>query len=205
MSLFSYLALGDSYTIGEGVLLTDSFPFQLVKMLRNIGLPFAAPEIIAKTGWRTDELRSAMEKHTFLDKYHFVTLLIGVNNQYQHQPVEEYKAALEHLLQRALELADGKAESVAVLSIPDYGVTPFADRLDREVIGPEIDIFNNIGKALTLQYRVHHLDITSSSRSAQDSPDLLAEDRLHPSHLLYQQWAEQLSPLVANCVKKQLG
>ncbi len=202
MSLFSYLALGDSYTIGEGVLLQDSFPYQLVKMLRSIGLPFAAPEIIAKTAWRTDELRSAMEKHTFLDKYHFVTLLIGVNNQYQHQPVEEYKAALEHLLQRALELADGKAEAVAVLSIPDYGFTPFAAKLDREAIGREIDIYNNIGKALTLQYKVHHLDVTPASRTAQEDPTLLAADGLHPSNLLYQQWAEQLSHMVAGCVKK---
>jgi lysophospholipase L1-like esterase len=202
MSLFSYLALGDSYTIGEGVLLHDSFPYQLVKMLRNIGLPFAAPEIIATTGWRTDELRSAMEKHTFLDKYHFVTILIGVNNQYQHQPVEEYKPALERLLQRALELADGKAEAVAMISIPDYGVTPFAANLDRELIGREIDIYNNIGKALTLQYKVHHLDITPLTRTAQDEPALLAADGLHPSSLLYQQWAEQLSPIVANCLKK---
>ena len=202
MSLFSYLALGDSYTIGEGVALHESFPYQLVKMFRNIGLPFAAPEIVAKTGWRTDELRTAMERDTFLDKYHFVSLLIGVNNQYQHQPVEEYTAGLEHLLQKALELADGKPDAVVLLSIPDYGVTPFAAKLDTESISRDIDIYNTIGKALSLQYKVHHLDITASSRTAQDDPKLLAADELHPSPLLYQQWAELLSPIVANCLKK---
>ncbi len=202
MSLYSYLALGDSYTIGEGVLLHESFPFQTVKMLRNMGVPVTAPEIIAKTGWRTDELRSAMEKHTFLDKYHFVSLLIGVNNQYQQQPVIAYKENLEYLLQRALELADGKPDAVALLSIPDYGLTPFAQDRDREAISRDLDIYNNIGKALSLQYKVHHIDIIPSSKAVQQEPHLLAEDGLHSSPLLYQQWAETLAPLIAQCVKK---
>ena len=125
---YTYLALGDSYTIGEGVPLHKTFPYQTVCLLRKGGYTFYAPEIVAKTGWTTGELEAAIGEHLLLPKYDFVSLLIGVNNQYRGRSIIEYKEQFEHLLKKAISFAGGKPEHVVVLSIPDYGVTPFGQK-----------------------------------------------------------------------------
>jgi len=132
---YSYLALGDSYTIGESVLSTDNFPNQTVTFLKAFGYDFKPAEIVAKTGWTTDELQNNINNHPFTPPYNIVTLLIGVNNQYRGRPVDDYKSEFESLLKQAIQFADNKADHVIVLSIPDWGITPFANGRDREQIG----------------------------------------------------------------------
>ena len=197
----TYLALGDSYTIGEGVLLQENFPYQLVKTLRNKGHAFAAPEIIAKTGWTTDELWSGMEKHSFLSKYDFVTLLIGVNNQFRGRNIIEYTSEFEKLLEKALMLADNKKDHVIVLSIPDYSITPFSQEKDPEKITKEIDIFNTANRALATQYKVQYVDITESTRESVNDDSLLAEDKLHPSAKEYKKWASKITTIIEKLLK----
>jgi lysophospholipase L1-like esterase len=196
----TYLALGDSYTIGEGVLLQQSFPYQVVQALRKNGHSISAPEIIAKTGWTTDELWAAMENHQFLPKYDFVTLLIGVNNQYRRRSIEEYTTDFEKLLAKTLSYVDNKKEHVIVLSIPDYSVTPFCQGKDRSAITKEIDIFNTANRALATQYKVQYVDITEGSREAATDNTLVAEDQLHPTGKEYQKWATK----VVTIIEKQL-
>ena len=145
--LLTYLALGDSYTIGESGLIQKSFPYQTVQMLRKDGYNFSAPEIIAKTGWTTDDLEEGIKQHKFLPKYDFVSLLIGVNNQYGGREVMKYNMEFEELLKKAIAFAGNKTNRVVVVSIPDYGVTPFAQSKDPERISKEIDVFNNVTKA----------------------------------------------------------
>ena len=188
---YTYLALGDSYTIGEAVLLHNSFPYQTVQALRKQGLDFTAPEIIAKTGWTTDELSAAVAHYTFSSKYDFVSLLIGVNNQYRGQDIILYKEQLENLLKKTVDLAGGKKEHVFVLSIPDYSVTPFAQALEREKISKEIDEYNKLNKALCIQYKIPYIEITEGSRDAKANPDQVAEDGLHPSAVVYAKWAKK--------------
>ena len=200
MHVHTFLALGDSYTIGESVLLHESFPYQVVQALRKKDLAFNAPEVIAKTGWTTDELDSAIKEYRFLPKYDFVSLLIGVNNQYRGREILEYKEQLEELLKKAIELA-GKKEHVVLVSIPDYGVTPFAKDHDPEKIAREIDMFNTVIIALSIQYKVHYIDITPGSRLAKSNPDLVAEDGLHPSAKEYANWAEKIADLIISQMK----
>ncbi len=201
MHTYSYLALGDSYTIGEALNLQHSFPYQAVSLLREKGISFYAPEIIAKTGWTTDELDAALRDHVFLPKYDFVSLLIGVNNQYRGRDIIEYKEQFEELLKRAITLANGKKEHVMVISIPDYGVTPFAAAKDPERIAREIDTFNTVNRAISVQYKVHYIDITPGSRKAKADPSLIAEDGLHPSKNEYANWAESLVELISRQLK----
>jgi hypothetical protein len=137
---YTYLALGDSYTIGESLAVHESFPYQAVQLLRKKGLLFSAPEIIAKTGWTTDELDKALNEVRLLNKYDFVSLLIGVNNQYRGREAMEYKMEFEALLKKAIAFANDKPSHVVVVSIPDYGATPFAAEMDRDKITREIDI-----------------------------------------------------------------
>jgi lysophospholipase L1-like esterase len=197
----TYLALGDSYTIGEGVLLQDSFPYQLIKALRQKGHPLTGPEIIAKTGWTTDELWSNLEKHAFLPKYDFITLLIGVNNQYRGLNIIEYTSDFEKLLEKALALVDNKKDHVFVLSIPDYSVTPFSKEKDKKKISKDIDIFNTANRALAIQYKVQYVDITESTREAANNASLLASDGLHPSPQEYQKWAAKTAALMEKVIK----
>ncbi|MGZ8544670.1 MAG: SGNH/GDSL hydrolase family protein [Flavisolibacter sp.] len=201
MHTYSYLALGDSYTIGESLTLQQNFPFQTVTWLRKKGFSFYAPEIIARTGWTTDELEAAMKNHTFLPKYDIVTLLIGVNNQYRGREIIEYKDQFEELLKKAIALANGKKEHVFVISIPDYGVTPFATSKDPEKISHEIDLFNTVNKAISIQYKVQYVDITPSSRLAASDPGLIADDGLHPSEKEYANWAELLVEQIIKLLK----
>ncbi len=201
MHIYSYLALGDSYTIGEAVPLHQNFPYQLVQLLRRQEYNFSAPEIIAKTGWTTDELQEAVNQSTLLSKYDFVTLLIGVNNQYRGRNAIEYKEQFEELLKKAIELTNNKKERVIVVSIPDYSVVPFARAMDTEKISREIEVFNSINKALSIQYKVNYIDITSPSREAKNVPSLVASDSLHPSEKQYAKWAEEIAPTIISQLK----
>lgn len=188
---YSYLALGDSYTIGESVLQTESFPYQTVLLLRNKGFDFKDPEIIAKTGWTTDELQKALDRYEFLPSYDFVTLLIGVNNQYRGRKAEEYGKEFERLLKQAIQFAGGKNNHVIVLSIPDWGITPFAEGRDRKKIASEIDEYNFINKKTAGLYKANYINITPGTREAIKDPGLLAKDGLHPSAKEYFRWAEK--------------
>lgn len=200
--VYTLLALGDSYTIGEGVALQYSFPYQSVSLLRKAGYGFYAPEIIAKTGWTTGELEAAMNDHTFLPKYDFVSLLIGVNNQYRGRAIIEYKDQFEHLLKRSIALAGGKAEHVIVLSIPDYSVTPFAQDSDTEKIGREIDEYNTLNRALSVQFKVQYLDVTGLSRTAKGKAEAVVADGLHPSEKEYGKWAKEVATLMKAAAKR---
>jgi lysophospholipase L1-like esterase len=190
--MIRYLALGDSYTIGEQVLLTSSFPYQLVQLARKNGMAMAAPEIIARTGWTTDELQAAMEDYQFQAPYDLVSLLIGVNNQYRARTTEEYADHFKQLLARAFELAGGVKERVLVLSIPDWGVTPFAADRNRKEIAYAIDRFNEINQQLAGEQAVGYIDITPGSREAATDSSLVAADGLHPSAKEYRRWAESM-------------
>lgn len=199
--VFTYIALGDSYSIGESVLLYHSFPYQVVQLLRKKGVSFSAPEIIAKTGWTTDELSAGISECQFLPYYNYVTLLIGVNNQYRGRAVEEYKEEFEGLLKQAMQFVEGKKERVIVLSIPDYSVTPFASSLDREKIVKEIDLYNSVNKAVSIQYKVNYINITPDTRKALNDSSLLAPDQLHPSGNAYKKWAEKVADVIYEQLK----
>jgi len=187
----SYLALGDSYTIGQSVLPSENFPNQTVQLLTQQNYNFKSPEIVAQTGWTTDELQNNINNHTFSPPYDIVTLLIGVNNQYRGRSVENYKPEFESLLKQAIQFAGGKVEHVIVLSIPDWGVTPFADGRDKAQIAREIDEYNLANKTISEIYKVHYIDITPSTREAANDPSLVAGDGLHPSAKEYARWAQK--------------
>ena len=196
----SFLALGDSYTIGEGVVLTQNFLYQLVQILREEGHHFSAPEIIAKTGWTTDELLAALEGYIFSPPYDIVTLLIGVNNQYRGRSVEEYTNDLEKLIEKSIDLASKKSH-VILISTPDYGITPFAKEKDVENIAREIDIFNGVGKALSVQYKINYVDIVEEWRATANDENQLAADGLHPSAISYAQWAVKIAEAIRELLK----
>ena len=187
--------MGDSYTIGEQVPLAESFPYQTVQLLRKRDVEIAAPEIIAKTGWTTGELLSAVSETKFLRKYNFVSLLIGVNNQYRGRNVEEYKVEFEYLLNQSIELAGNNPGHVFVLSIPDWGITPFADGKDKNVIAGEIDSFNEACKIITENNGCIFIENTTSHRKDHDT-EMLAGDGLHPSGKEYAKWSEKLSAFI---------
>ncbi len=189
---YSYLALGDSYTIGESVPVYENFPYQAVQMLRQKGKAFQAPEIVAKTGWTTDELSATIGKTGFLPSYDIVSLLIGVNNQYRGRSTDEYAVQFEALLKQAIVFAGGKPAHVFVISIPDWGATPFAQDRDRAKIAEEINAFNAINHKISTQYKVDYIDITPGSREALADPTLVAKDKLHPSGNEYAKWAAAL-------------
>lgn len=191
----SYLALGDSYTIGEAVQADQSFPYQLVEQL-NARLSVKEPTIIATTGWTTDNLINAISHSGLTGRhYDFVTLLIGVNDQFQGLSQDNYKVKFQHVMNTAIAFAGGDKNRVFVLSIPDYGVTPFAGGNDA-VIGPQIDQFNAINKAISMAAGVNYLDITPISRQAATDPSLIAPDGLHPSGKMYGLWVGLLAPMV---------
>ena len=192
---YSYLALGDSYTIGELVPFYENFPNQTIQLLRKHFKEthhFSAAEIMAKTGWTTDELMHQMSDTAFLPKYDLVSLLIGVNNQYRGLAIENFKTEFTLLLQKAIEFSGGNNNRVFVLSIPDWGVTPFAADRDASIIATEIDAFNLACKEIAEQHGCTFIDITSSQRVDGANAEFLAEDKLHPSGKEYAKWAEKL-------------
>lgn len=200
--MYTYLALGDSYTIGEQVALHDNFPYQTVTILREKNIDVADPVIVAKTGWTTDELAMAIREEGIREQFSFVTLLIGVNNQYRGRAVENYREEFTSLLQQAITFANGDSQKVFVLSIPDWGVTPFAQDRDHNQVAAEIDAYNQANKEISLAHQCHYLDITDSTRKNGNNPEFLAEDGLHPSKPEYSMWAERLAPMIENALKK---
>jgi lysophospholipase L1-like esterase len=192
------LCLGDSYTIGERVPETDRFPVQLVKMLHEKNKNFADPVITARTGWTTDELITAIKERNLQGTFDYVTLLIGVNNQYRGYSTDIYRKEFKELLQTAINYAGGNTAHVIVISIPDWGVTPFASNegRDKSKVASEIDLYNSINKEETLNARAQYADITAISRQAATNQTLLAGDGLHPSGKMYTLWCEQILPLV---------
>ena len=189
----TYLALGDSYTIGESLPLYESYPYQTVQLLREKGVEITAPEIIAKTGWTTDELSAAINRTLFIKKYDYVSLLIGVNNQYRGRSADEYAIQFEELLKKAISFSKNGAAHVFVISIPDWGATPFAEGRDKNKIFNEINAFNDINKRISEKYKASYIEITEGSRDAKTNPALVARDKLHPSGMEYSKWANKLA------------
>ncbi|OJW81693.1 MAG: hypothetical protein BGO69_14370 [Bacteroidetes bacterium 46-16] len=200
--MYTYLALGDSYTIGEQVPMQENFPHQLVNHLKEQHLEVSAPVIIAQTGWTTDELATAICEHNIHETFSFVTLLIGVNNQYRGRTVENYREEYEQLLRQAIIFANGHTQNVFVLSIPDWGATPFAEGRDRERVAREIDMYNTTCKDITEAHKCHYLYITDSTRQNGAQPAYLAADGLHPSAKEYAIWVGKLTPMVAKALKQ---
>jgi lysophospholipase L1-like esterase len=192
----TFLALGDSYTTGESVPNYENFPYQTVQLLRKSGISVHAPEIVAKTGWTTDELMAGIDRTIFEKSYDIVTLLIGVNNQYRGKDPSTYEKEFEQLLNKAISFAGGNKQHVFVLSIPDWGATPFAASRDRIKIGNEIDLFNAINKKSTDAAGITYISITEGSREATSNASLVAKDGLHPSGLEYGRWAKKLADTI---------
>lgn len=187
-----YLALGDSYTIGESVTEAERWPNQLADTLRKKSRDYGKPTIIATTGWRTDNLKNAMTIAQLKNDYDMVSLLIGVNNQYQGKSSKEYEAEFEALLIWAIQLAKGKKENVFVVSIPDYGYTPFG-KPKQVAISAAIDLFNEINARITYKLGVKYFNITEISRDGLNDPTLVAGDGLHPSGKMYSYWVELIT------------
>lgn len=187
-----FLALGDSYTIGEAVAEEERWPVQLAQLLRQKGYNVQSPEIIATTGWRTDQLKEAIEKGTKRTVYDMVSLLIGVNNQYQGKSVESYRPEFEELLLKAIELAGKNKDRVFVVSIPDYGYTPFG-REKQPLISAAIDAYNAANREIAEKHGVRYFYITDLTRKGLDDPSLVAPDGLHPSGKMYALWAEHIA------------
>jgi lysophospholipase L1-like esterase len=179
-----YLALGDSYTIGESVAEKDRWPNQLADQLK-----IAHPKIIATTGWRTDDLAGAIKSADLKDDYDLVSLLIGVNNQFQGKSAAQYEIEFEELLKTSIKLGKGKTKNVFVVSIPDYGFTPYG-KPKQETITKQIDEFNAINKRITEKYKIAYFNITEISRKGLENPTLVAEDGLHPSGKMYAAWVD---------------
>jgi len=188
----TYLALGDSYTIGQSVSEAERWPVLLVNSLNKRGYNFDAPRIIAKTGWTTDELDAAIKSEDVVDKFDLVTLLIGVNNQYRGRDVEEFRQQFRTLLEKSIFFAEGNKTNVIVLSIPDWGVSPFAAGKDTKKISEEINAFNAVKKEETQKKGVRFVDISDISRLAKDHVDYIAKDGLHFSGSMHQLWVDEV-------------
>lgn len=199
----SFLALGDSYTIGEGVHEQQRWPVQLTGMARAKGVSLNDPTIIARTGWTIDELQSAVDTSGERGPFGLVTLMIGVNDQFRGRRPDECRATFQKLLNTALNLAGNIPSRVIVISIPDWGVTPFAAGRDTDRIAAEIDQFNRMEKDYATAAGVHYIGITPISREARNRPELIAPDGLHPSGIMHQRWAEAVIPVAAKIFQKQ--
>jgi len=203
MNAATYLALGDSYTIGEGVAADERWPAQLARRLRALGIALADPAIVATTGWTTDELAAAMDAATFAPPYALVSLLIGVNHQYRGRALDEYRGEFAALLARAGALA-GSPARVFVVSIPDWGVTRFARGQGRDAaqVGAEIDAFNAAARAIATAAGIPFVDVTTASREAGDGEAMLVADGLHPSAAQYALWTDEIVPVARALLEK---
>lgn len=200
MSVVRYLALGDSYTIGESVPEDDRWPNQLSKSLADDGIQTEVT-IIARTGWTTDELWEGMQERDLTAPYDLVSLLIGVNNQYRGYGIHKYREGFVFLLNKSIEYAGGAPQRVIVLSIPDWGVTPFAGDRDADQIAKEIDAFNTVNREEAQKANVHYVDVTPVSRKALGDSSLIAHDGLHPSGKMYSQWAQLALPVALEILR----
>jgi len=196
----NYLALGDSYTIGQSVAFEENFPNQLAKYLSNDTIKFNKVKIIATTGWTTTNLIDAINNQNFDQKYNLVSLLIGVNNQYQSKTIQLYKTEFKTLLNKAIALANFDTSNVFVVSIPDYGFTPFGSG-NQKIISAEISNYNRINKEITDSFNISYINITPISQMGLTKPELAAADGLHPSGAMYKLWVE----LMSNEINKKLN
>jgi lysophospholipase L1-like esterase len=201
------LALGDSYTIGESVGAGDRWPVRLAAMMRTRGIRVAEPVIVARTGWTTDELAAGIDAAQPRGAFDLVTLLIGVNNQYRGRSSEEYRAQFRALLARAIAFADSRPSRVVVMSIPDWGVTPFGRKSGRDIgrIAAEIDAFNAIAGDEAARAGARFVDITPESRQAATDSGLVAGDGLHPSAKMYEAWTRLVLPSVLAAIGRPEG
>ncbi|MAT99866.1 MAG: lysophospholipase [Anaerolineaceae bacterium] len=191
-----FLALGDSYTIGESVAESERWPVQLVAALRQEDINISDPQIIAKTGWTTAELTAGIKQAEPQGPYDLVSLLIGVNNQYRGLSQEAYRDEFVDLLNTAVSLANNNPNRVFVVSIPDWGVTPFGQNRDFREVSAAIDTFNAINREETEQHGIIYIDITEISRRVPDDSSLIAGDGLHPSGEMYRLWVEEMQPAI---------
>jgi len=187
----SFLALGDSYTIGEGVNEEERWPNQFVQVAYENGVDFLTPRIIAMTGWKTYDLINGIESSNFEKKYDYVSLLIGVNNQFNSRSINEFEDDLDKLLIKINNLKK-KDGSVLIISIPDWGSSPYGENMDRNQISTEINTFNNSLKSFANINSLKYVDVTEISRRAINEPNLITSDNLHPSGLMYLEWAKKI-------------
>lgn len=197
----TYLALGDSYTIGESVEPEDRWPVQLTERLRADGIAMQDPQIIATTGWTTQDLLQAMDSQLKNEKYDLVSVSIGVNNQYQGKSIDAYREDLYEVFEKAVTYSKNGAAGVFAVSIPDYGVTPFGAQ-NAEKIARELDEFNRVFEEVASEFGVDFYNITPISREAANQPELIAEDQLHPSGKMYELWVEHFYPEVKQKVSR---
>lgn len=197
------LSLGDSYTIGHAVPEDQNYPHQLSALLNSKGLNVAPPMIIATSGWTTSDLISGIQAATVTKKYDIVTLLIGVNNEYREYPIDTYRREFRKLLKTAVTFAGGNAAHVFVLSIPDWGATPFGERDGRNVesVAKDIDAYNAINKEETAQVGANYTDVNPESKKATSDLSLVAQDGLHPSGMMYKEWVALLAPAILKTYK----
>mgnify|MGYP001246658520 FL=1 len=193
---FTYLALGDSYTIGEGIDIKGSFPFLIAQEISLID----SVKIIAKRGWTTDELIDTLNNLN-IGKYDIVSLLIGVNNQYDGYNFDNYVMEFDHLLRKAISYSNNK-QNVFVLSIPDYGVTPIGKSIGSDIISREINSYNDLNRLMSEKHNIMYFDITDISRGALNDSTLLANDQLHPSQKMYEMWVEKVKYQLLDSLSK---
>ena len=197
-----FLALGDSYTIGEGVQDHERWPNRLVDLLAVRGIAITDSHIIARTAWTTDELSDAIDGEKPQGPFDLVTLMIGVNDQYRSRPVQSFASEFAILLRRARKLAGGRAARVLAISIPDWGATPFAEGRDRGAIGAEIEAYNSSGRGLAEQAKIQWIDVTTVSRAMLTDRTLVAVDGLHPTGPMYERWAEVIAPYAEKALRQ---
>ncbi len=198
----SYLALGDSYTIGESLDKDKSWSIQLTDSLRERGFSVDSPDIIAQTGWTTGQLKEAISKADPAETYDLVSLLIGVNNQYQNKNFEQFETEFEDLLKLAISFSGNDSSKVFVVSIPDYGVTPFGQDRNPEKIANALKRYNNTARNISRKYDVSFINITPISKKATTDLTLIANDGLHPSEKMYRQWVAELFPVVLSKIQQ---
>ena len=199
----TYLALGDSYTIGESVPIFESFPYQVVQLMRKAKHHFQAPEIIAKTGWTSNELAEHISHIVLNDQYNFVTVLVGVNNQYRGLTIKDFENDFNFLVNKAIDLAGNKSTNVMVLSIPDWGYTPFANGKDIQKISNEIDAYNEVCSRVVKKMKTHFINITDETRAEKNNLQALAIDRLHYSGITHLRWAEKVASIMNQELKNK--
>lgn len=198
-----YLALGDSYTIGQSVDVALRYPVQIADSLGKRGYLMEAPEIIAVTGWTTSDLKAGIKAANPQGPYDLVSLLIGVNNQYRGMDINNYRKEFGELIDQSIYFAGNDTGRVIVLSIPDWGVTPFASGRDREKIAREIDRYNAVNKEITLSKGIIRIDVTGISRLAEKDATLIAGDDLHPSGKMYTEWVRVAVPEIVKMLKEE--
>jgi lysophospholipase L1-like esterase len=196
-----FLALGDSYTIGEGVEERDRWPNQVINLLRTHGITIGDFHIIARTAWTTDELSDAIDQAALKGAFDLVTLMIGVNDQYRSRPVASFRSGFQELLTTAIAFAANTPKRVIAISIPDWGATPFADGRDRSLIGAEIQAYNDAARSMAERRGVRWVDVTEPSRAMLTDSSLVAVDGLHPTGAMYARWAELIAPIALEVLR----